>query len=99
MEVKMRKRFNAEYKLKVALEAIREKYTLQELATKFEVHPTQITQWKKEAIANMTSTFEKKAEKEDRQKDKQIAELERRLGQKDMELDFLKKTAKKLGVL
>ena len=95
----MRKRFNSEYKLKVALEAIREKFTIQELATKFEVHPNQITQWKKEALANMSSVFEKKAEKEDRHKDKQIAELERRIGQKDMELDFLKKTAKKLGVL
>ena len=95
----MRKRFNSEYKLKVALEAIREKFTLQELATKYEVHPNQITQWKKEALTNMTSAFEKKAEKDDRQKDRQIAELERRIGQKDMELDFLKKTAKKLGVL
>ena len=95
----MRKRFGAEYKLKVALEAIREKYTLQELATKYEVHPNQITQWKKEALANMASTFEKKAEKDDRLKDKQIAELERRLGQRDMEFEFLKKTAKKLGVL
>jgi transposase len=99
MEVNMRKRFNSEYKLKVALEAIREKFTLQELATKFEVHPNQITQWKKEALANMSSAFEKKVEKEDRFKDKQIAVLERRIGQKDMELDFLKKTAKKLGVL
>ena len=95
----MRKRFNAEYKLKVALEAIREKYTLQELATKFEVHPNQITQWKKEALSNITAAFDKTPEKEDKHKDKQIAELERRLGQKDMELDFLKKTAKRLGVL
>jgi transposase len=95
----MRKRFSPDYKSKVALEAIREKYTVQELATKYEVHPNQITQWKKEALANMSAAFEKRKEKEDRQKDKQIAELERRLGQKDMELDFLKKTAKKLGVL
>jgi transposase-like protein len=95
----MRKRFSPDYKAKVALEAIREKYTLQELATKYEVHPNQITQWKKEALANMNAVFEKRKEKEDRHKDKQIAELERRLGQKDMELDFLKKTAKKLGVL
>lgn len=47
---KERRRFSAAFKTKVALEAIKEKETVQQLASKFEVHPNQITQWKREFL-------------------------------------------------
>jgi transposase-like protein len=96
----MRKRFSSDFKAKVATEAIREKFTLQELATKYEVHPNQITEWKKELLNNMSSIFDKnKTNGDDPKKDKLISELYKKIGKKDMELEFLKKTAKKLGIL
>lgn len=95
----MRKKFSSEFKAKVALEAAREKITLNELAAKYEVHPNQITQWKKELLKNMSTIFEKKKAAEDLKKDKLISELYKKIGKKDMELEFLKKTAKKLGIL
>ena len=52
-----RKRYSAEFKAKVALEAIREELTTAELAKKYGVHPTMISGWKKTAIENMASAF------------------------------------------
>ena len=48
--MKTRRRFSAEFKAKVALEAIRGERTISELATKHQLHPNQITQWKRHAI-------------------------------------------------
>jgi transposase len=59
-----RKRYSAEFKAKVALEAIREELTTAELAKKHGVHPTMISGWKKMAISNMASAFGVKAEEE-----------------------------------
>ncbi len=56
-EMTKRKRYTAEFKAKVALEAIREELTLAELAKKYEVHPTMIGGWKRAAIENMASAF------------------------------------------
>ena len=52
-----RKRYSAEFKAKVALEAIREELTTAELAKKYDIHPTMISGWKRTAIENMTQAF------------------------------------------
>ena len=57
---KERRRFSAAFKAKVAQEAIKEKETLQQLASKFEVHPNQITQWKREFLEGAEQIFSKK---------------------------------------
>ncbi len=51
--LEMRKGFNAEFKAKVALEAIKEEKTIAELSSKYEVHRTQITDWRKRALAQV----------------------------------------------
>ena len=56
---KERRKFSAAFKAKVALEAIKEKETLQQLASKFEVHPNQITLWKKESLEGAEQIFSK----------------------------------------
>ncbi len=59
-----RKRYSAEFKAKVALEAMREELTTAEPAKKYGIHPTMISGWKKTAIKNMASAFDGKAEEE-----------------------------------
>ena len=54
---KVRKRHNAEFKSKVAIEAIKEQKTINELTAEYGVHATQISNWKKQALAVIPSAF------------------------------------------
>jgi transposase len=54
---KKRQRRSAEFKFRVALEAMKEQKTLSELASEYEVHPTQITQWKKQLLSGGSELF------------------------------------------
>jgi transposase len=84
-----RKRYSAEFKAKVALEAIREELTTAELAKKHGVHPTMISGWKKTAISNMASAFGVKAEEEPPISQKDVEKLHAKIGQLVVERDFL----------
>ncbi len=57
MTKRRRRKFGAEFKAKVVLEALKERSTVVELARKYELHPTQINTWKKEAVANLAAVF------------------------------------------
>jgi transposase-like protein len=57
MTKKSRRKFGADFKAKVVLEALKERSTIEEIARKYKLHPTQINTWKKEAIANMAAVF------------------------------------------
>jgi transposase len=83
-----RRKFNTSFKTKVALEAIKERMTTQELASKFDIHSSQITSWKKEFLENASSVFEtgEKDDKDDLDKEK----LYSKIGQLQVENDFLK---------
>ncbi|HWY36347.1 MAG TPA: transposase [Nitrosopumilaceae archaeon] len=90
-----RKKFSAEFKANVALELIKGELTMNELATKYEVHPTQIKEWKatlKEQAKTLFGT--RKKQEEDPQKG-YIEALERKAGQLAIEVDFLKKNLEK----
>ncbi len=95
----MRKKIPAALKARIALEALREQHTIGELATKYGVHPNQITMWKKQATDNFEILFEKPQKNLDEEHEKLTDELYKQLGQKNLELEFLKKAAKKLGVI
>jgi transposase len=84
-----RKRYTAEFKAKVALEAIREELTMAELAKKYEVHPTMISGWKKIAIENMASAFGGKSAEEPAISTKDVEKLHAKIGQLVVERDFL----------
>ena len=84
-----RRKFSAAFKAKVAIEALKEQMTIQELATKFEVHPNMITNWKSEFLKNASMVFEKsksESSEEDADKDK----LYKVIVQQKVEIDFLK---------
>ncbi len=80
------------FKKKVALEALREESTLEEISQKFGIHPIQVSQWKKTLIEGAEAIFEKKTDRHRHETEKEA--LERKVGQLSIELDFLKK---KLG--
>lgn len=59
--MKTRRRFSDDFKAKVSLEAIRGERTISELETKHQLHPNQITRWKRQTIENLAKAFEDKA--------------------------------------
>ena len=91
MEKKSRRKFSAEFKVKVALEAIRERHTVEELARKHELHPTQINSWKKEFLNKAAAVFEAENPEKDAQKEADTEKLYAQIGQLKMENDWLKK--------
>ena len=93
MEKKNRRKFNAEFKAKVVLEALKERSTVEELGKKYEIHPNQIHTWKKEFLNNASIVF---SSGEKRMEDKKLQEEEReklyaQIGQQKVEIDWLKK--------
>ncbi len=91
MSQNRRKRYSADFKAKVALEAIRGDQTISELASRYELHPNMITNWKRQAIDNMAEGFSKKSERNTRGDEAQIKELHAKIGQLTVERDFLAK--------
>jgi transposase len=86
-----RNRYSAEFKAKVALEAIKGERTISELGTRYGLHPNMITNWKRQAIENLAETFSTKAERTRTDDDPQIKELHAKIGQLTVERDFLAK--------
>jgi transposase len=89
--MKTRRRFSADFKAKVALEAIRGERTISELATKHQLHPNQITQWKRQAIDNLAKAFDDKAADTQVGREAEVTKLHAKIGQLVVERDFLAK--------
>lgn len=96
MKKQSRRKFSADFKAKVALEAIKNQQTLAELAVKFDVNPVMISKWKSELLENIAAAFEKKGAAEKEDVDTQA--LYAQIGQLKVENEFLKKTCAKLGI-
>lgn len=83
-----KRNFTAAFKAQVAIAALKERETLAELSTRFELHLTQITTWKREFLVNSKRVFEKPGESSAPQVD--VAQLYAKIGHLEMEMDFLK---------
>ena len=83
-----RTRYSAEFKAKVAKESIKGEETLAQLASRFSVHPTQISSWKQQALEGITDTFSGKS-RPGKDHEQEIKELHAKIGQLMVERDFL----------
>lgn len=88
-----RKRYSAEFKAKVAREAIRGELTLAELAAKHGIHRTMIANWKKQAVAGMAATFSGESDAAKAASDAEVDRLHAKFGQLLVERDFLAKAS------
>ena len=88
---KNRKQYSPDFKAKVAMEAIKGQETIAELAIRFEIHPTQITKWKRELIAGAGNIFGADPNKKIKDEKGLINQLYQQIGQLKVEKDFLEK--------
>ena len=93
----MRKKHGSEVKVKVALEAIKGEKTTAEITSKYGVHATQVTAWKKKAMEIMPEAFSGSRQQADVDQAKLIEELYSQIGQLTMEVNWLKKKSELLG--
>ena len=91
MNESKRKIFTGAQKAKIALEAVRGTKTINEIAQENSVHPTQVSQWKKELLDNAGSLFEGKRGPKPTNAQSDPDRLYAKIGQLNMELDWLKK--------
>ena len=92
-----RKRYSSAFKAKVAVAAIRGVKTTAELASEHQVHPTLISQWKRQALENLSSLFEGGGTRAEPDVEAVTALLYEQIGRLMVELDWLKKKAERLG--
>lgn len=91
----MKKVFTPDQKADVALAAIKGVQSTSQISSTFEVHPTQVGLWKKQALRGLCEVFSDKRRKTQDDHEALVAELYKTIGQRDMELAWLKKNLKR----
>jgi transposase len=90
-----RRRFTADFKAKVALEALRGDRTIQEIAARHKVHPNQVSTWKRQAMDGLGEVFSNGADQARRDVEAEVHDLHAKIGQLTVERDFLAKGLKR----
>ena len=88
-----RKKYSSQFKFKVALEAVKGQQTLNEIASKYSVHPNQVSSWKKQLLEEGEAVFGQDAVRQLKDQETREAELYEQIGRLKMELEWLKKKA------
>jgi len=94
---KTRKRYSGAFKAKVGLEALMGIKTVAQIAREYQVHPVQVTQWKSTIRERLPELFEP-TENSSEDSERMIAQLHQKIGQLTVDLDWLKKKSKQLGL-
>jgi len=87
---KLRRKHSAEFKVKVVLDMLKGIETLSEISSKYGVHPTQITRWRR-MFLEKAQLFSERSRQKEHVRDEVESELYKKIGQLQVELDFLKK--------
>ena len=93
---RIRKRYDGAFKAKVALLAIKGEQTTAEIASSYSVHPSQVTQWKKQVLEALPEVFSERNKKQEQNREEVESELYRQIGQLKVEVDWLKKKSERL---
>jgi transposase len=96
MGIKNRKHHTAAFKSKVAMEAIQERETINQIASRYEIHPNLVTQWKRQLLESLPDCFARKRKKESKE-DALKDELFQQIGKLKVENDWLKKKYESVG--
>lgn len=93
MEKRNRRKFSADFKAKVVIEALKERDTIEELARKYEIHPNQIGAWKKDFLAKAVIIFSSQENQatDKKQQDELLDKLYSQIGKQKIEIEWLKK--------
>lgn len=86
-----RRKFTSKFKTKVVLDSLSERYTIQELAIKYQLHSTQISSWKTQFLSQASSIFEQPTKNSKSKLEEKEEQYLKAIGQQKMEIDFLKK--------
>ena len=93
--MRTRRWFTGEFKARVALEALRGDKTVQEIAAKHQVHPNQVSTWKRQAMDGLSAVFSNGADHEQGDREAEVHDLHAKIGQLTVERDFLAKGLKR----
>ena len=93
-----RRKHSAKFKAMIAFEAIKGLQTVNEIAAKHQIHPVQVSTWKKEMLENAEAIFQRKNAAKDKAPEREKEQLQRKVGQLTMEVDFLEKKCVQLGI-
>ena len=93
-----RRKFTAEFKARVVRVALREDKTLAQLASEFDVHPNQITEWKRQAIESLPEVFSRKKKRRQQDNQQLIDRLYQQIGELQVDVNWMKKKSRELGL-
>lgn len=92
MAKNQRRKFSPKFKAQVALEALQEKETVHQIAEKYELHANQVANWKRAFQEQAQEVFKKEDKSNQKETEKERDQLYKKVGQLQIELDFLKKS-------
>lgn len=93
-----RRRHDTAFKARVALEALKGQKTTQQIAAEYEIHPTQVGEWKRTLMEGVGEAFERGKSGGSADFDQEREKLHSKIGELTVKLDFLEKKSKQLGL-
>jgi len=91
----IRRRFTADFKARVALDALRGDRTIQEIAAKHKVHPNQVSTWKRQAVDGLGEVFSNGVDRARSDREAEVKELHAKIGELTVVNDFLARGLKR----